>query len=210
MARKKRDLATVADPPATAPSKRQKKEVDAIASSSRPSRTSLAAEAVPRQNNSAASKNTKKGVGRPRKAYLSSVNSSAPLSSRSSLNGAFSIAKNTAERPRRTFKGTSVSAEDTPTKMTVPVTKSTRGRKKAVSTETAEDENAAKTKISVDVPKSQAAVHDAKEEHERELEESIGGDGPSYWLMKAEPESRMTEVRCPTASVIPLQKMMLI
>lgn len=77
-------------------------------------------------------------------------------------------------------------------------------------TETAEDEIASKTKFSVDVPKSQVPVHDTKKEHDRELEESIGGEGLSYWLMKAEPESRITEVRYPNASILPLQMTMLI
>jgi len=201
MARPKRKLTATADAPASASasSKRQKKEVDATASASRPSRTSLAAAAAPRpirSNTDVTSKDAKKGVGRPRKATSTSNNTPASRSSRSSVNKASSTAKDTVEKPRRSTKKASTSTNCTPIKKSVSTTKTTRGRKKSVKTESAEDETAAKTKITVDVSKSKAPVHDTKAEHDRGLEENIDGDGPSFWLMKAEPESRVTEVRC--------------
>ncbi len=199
MARPKRQLATDADTTAIAPSKRQRREAETTSSSSRPSQTSRSAATVSqptRKSESATTSDTKKVVGRSRKATSNVANSSAPRSQRSSVNKASSTAKDTAERPRRTLKAKSASLGVASKKSTASTTKTTRKRRKSALTETGEDETPTKTKFSVDVPETQASVHDAKKEHERELEESIGGDGPAYWLMKAEPESRITEVSC--------------
>lgn len=143
---------TIATPP-----KRQKKAVESTASSSRPSRTSLAATV------------------------------SAPRSTRSSLSETSPAVKKAVARPRKPVTATGISVNGTPEK-TVS-TKTFRGRKKSVQTTTDEEETLKTTKVSVDVPQSKDGVSDSKAEHDRELQKH--GDGPAYWLMKAEPDSRI-------------------
>ncbi|KAL9067387.1 MAG: hypothetical protein Q9161_006896 [Pseudevernia consocians] len=157
MAPAKRKANTAADVAGTVATKRLKRVVEPTASSSRPSRTSLAVAAAPRSTRSSIS-------GKP-----------TPVKP----------AKNTVKDP---LNGT---AKESATKTATKV-KATDSRKRGrpAKTTTSKEEAAAPEGTSillVDVPlREKPAVNGEAEE---EAETNSGG--PAYWLMKAEPESRI-------------------
>lgn len=160
MAPAKRKVNTAADVTSTGTTKRQKRVVEQpTASSSRPSRTSLAVAAA-----------------------------AAPRSTRSSIS-----AKSTPVKPAKDLAKDSVNgtAEKSATKTATKV-KATDSRKRGrpAKTTTQKEDFAAPegtSTIVVDVPlREKPAVNGEAEE---EAETNSGG--PAYWLMKAEPESRI-------------------
>lgn len=157
MAPAKRKANTAADTTSTAIAKKQKKVVEPTASSSRPSRTSLAVAAAPR-------------------------------STRSSIGG-----KSAPIKPAK--KKTKASVNETATKAAIKPAakvKATEGRKRGrPANTTTNDEEAVASEgastVIVDVPLRGKPAVNAEAEEEAEANR----EGPAYWLMKAEPESRI-------------------
>ena len=150
MAPAKRKAKTAADKTGTAAPKRQKKNIEPTASSSRPSRASLSEAAAPR-------------------------------STRSSISG-----KSAPDPP--TKKATKAS-DKVAAKNSVPKVKAIASRKRGKSAKTSvhgEETTASegKSTVVVDVPFREKPA-------EAEDEAEVNGEGPAYWLMKAEPESRI-------------------
>ena len=158
MAPTKRKAKTAADSTNIAATKRQKKVIEPTASSSRPSRTSLAEAAAPRSTRS-------------------SISSGKSVPDKPTKNATKASVNGTAKKP----------APKTATKA-----KATDGRKrgKPAKTITNEEEATApeeRSTVLVDVPFRKKPAENAEAEEEAE----VNGDGPAYWLMKAEPESRI-------------------
>lgn len=157
MAPAKRKASVAADITGTGATKRQKKVVESTASSSRPSRTSLAVAAAPHSTRSSISEK-------------STTVKSAKTTAKPAVNGR---SKNSVSK-------------------TAAKVKATDGRKRRTPTKTTTDKEEAavprgKSSISVDVPLREKPVLNA----EAEEEAGVDGEGPAYWLMKAEPESRI-------------------
>lgn len=156
MAPAKRKANNAADSTSTAPTKRQKKIVEPTASSSRPSRTSLAEAAAPR-------------------------------STRSSISGK-SPGKPAKKATKASDSGTAKKSEG----KTATKVKATDGRKRGKSAKTTTDKEETtapeeKSTVVVDVPFREKSAVTAESEDEVEVD----SEGPAYWLMKAEPESRI-------------------
>lgn len=151
----KRKASVAADATSTGATKRQKKVVEPTASSSRPSRTSLAVAAAPRSTRSSMSENP-------------TTVKPAKNTAKAAVNGAANKSKT----------ATNVRATDG------------RKRQRPAKTTTNEEEPAVPggpSSILVDVPlREKPAVNVEAEE-----EAGVNGEGPAYWLMKAEPESRI-------------------
>lgn len=153
MAPAKRKANTAADATSSAATKRQKKVVESTASSSRPSRTSLAEAAAPRSIRSSISgKST--SVKPPKNTNKASVNETASKAA----------TKNAAK-----VKATDSRKRENPAK-------------KATNDEDAVASEGTSTLL-VDVPLGQKTTMNAEAE--------VDGEGPAYWLMKAEPQSRI-------------------
>lgn len=157
MAPAKRKANTAADSTSTAPTKRQKKIVEPTASSSRPSRTSLAEAAAPR-------------------------------STRSLISGKSVPGKPAKNATKASVKGTAKKSEG----KTATKVKATNGRKRGKSAKTTTDKEETpapkeKSTVLVDVPFREKPAVTAEAEDEVE----VNGEDPAYWLMKAEPESRI-------------------
>ncbi|CAF9906842.1 MAG: hypothetical protein ALECFALPRED_002668 [Alectoria fallacina] len=157
MAPAKRRANTAADAASIATTKRQKKVVEPTASSSRPSRNTLALATAPRSTRSSISEKSMP-AGPAKKTTKISVNGTATKS-----------APKTATKVKATDGGK-------------------RGRpakKKTNEEETAKSEEP--STLFVDVPLREKPAVNAEAEEEAE----INSEGPAYWLMKAEPESRI-------------------
>ena len=157
MAPAKREATTAADSLGTTATKRQKRVIEPTASSSRPSRTSLAEAATPRSTRSSVS-----GKSVPEK--------STKYATKASVNG---------------------KAKKSATKSAAKV-KATEGRKRGKSAKTATNEGEAtetedESTVVVDVPFREKQGVNAEADEEAD----VNGEGPAYWLMKAEPESRI-------------------
>lgn len=157
MAPAKRKAKTAADSTGAPATKTPKKVIEQTASSSRPSRTSLAEAAAPRSTRSSISRK--------------------PVPDQPTKNATKASVNRTAKK----------SATKTATKA-----EATNGRKRGKSAKTTSDEEEAsapgeKSSVLVDVPirEKHAVAAEAEEEAE------VNGEGPSYWLMKAEPGSRI-------------------
>ncbi|CAF9929863.1 hypothetical protein IMSHALPRED_008016 [Imshaugia aleurites] len=156
MAPAKRKANAAADATSTTTNKKQKKIVEPTASSSRPSRTSLAI-------------------------------ATAPRSTRSSISG-----KSTPVKPTKKTTKASVNGNATKPATKVKATDSTNDRKRGRPAKATNDkkETAApggSSTVLIDVPLREKPVGNAEAEEEAEA----SGEGPAYWLMKAEPESRI-------------------
>ncbi len=156
-ATRKRKANTAADANSTAATKKQKKAIEPTASSSRPSRSSLAEAAAPR-------------------------------STRSSVSGKSAPDKSTQKAAQAPVSGTAKK----PATKTATKAKATDGGKRGKSAKTAtkEEEVAVPrgtSAVLVDVPFKQKLGVDAGAEEEGE----VNDEGQAYWLMKAEPESRI-------------------
>ena len=158
MAPVKRKVNANADSTGTTATKRQKRVVEPTASSSRPTRSSIAAAAAPR-------------------------------STRSSVSGKIEPAKSTKNAAKAAVDYTTKK----PATKTAANVKATEGRKKrgkSAKTAAKEEEVAVSrdpSAILVDVPIREKLAVDAGAEEEAE----VNGEGPAFWLMKAEPESRI-------------------
>ena len=157
MAPVKRKANTAVDATSTTAKKRQKKVAEPTASSSRPTRTSLAVAAAPR-------------------------------STRSSTSG-----KSTPVKPsKRTAKASINDIANKPASKTATKVKATNSGKRGrpARTTTDEEETAAPvgtSNVLIEVPFREKPAVNA--EAEEDVEADSGG--PAYWLMKAEPESRI-------------------
>ena len=157
MAPAKRKAKTAADSTGAVATKRQKKVIEATASSSRPSRTLLAEAAAPRSTRSSIS--------------------GKPVPEKSIKNTTKASVNRIAKKP----------ALKTATKV-----EATNSRKRGKSAKTITDEEEAiasreESSVLVDVPIREKPAIAAEAEEEAE----VNGEGPAYWLMKAEPESRI-------------------
>ena len=150
MAPAKRKAKTAADKTGTATSKRQKKNIEPTASSSRPSRASLSEAAAPRSTRSSIS-----GKSAPDPPTKKATKASVKMAAKNCVPKVKAI----ASRKRGKSAKPSVHGEET----TAPEGKST---------------------VVVDVPFREKPA-------EAEDEAEVNGEGPAYWLMKAEPESRI-------------------
>ena len=158
MAPAKRKAGTAADATSTITTKKQKKVVEPTASSSRPSRTSLAVAAAPR-------------------------------STRSSISE-----KSTALKPanKKTKASTNATATKSATKTATKV-KATdgqkRGRPATTTTDKEETISEGASTVLVDIPLREKPAGNAEAEEKAQVNDE--GEGPAYYLMKAEPESRI-------------------
>ena len=160
MAPAKRKANPAADAASTAPMKKQKKAVEPTASSSRPSRTSLAEAAAPRSTRS-----SDIGKSTPAKSNSKSTKATTKATTKAPVNGT----------------GTKSATK------TAKEAKTTDGRKRGNPAKTAKhEEEAAEPEVTstlvVDVPVREKPA--AKPAAEEEFE--TGSEGPAYWYVFSE------------------------
>lgn len=162
--RSKHNVKTAAEPVAEPAAKlnRSTKAVEATASSTRPSRTTLAASQVPRSTRSSSNGTPVKGLGKAVNKSMSSAKKSNALTKRAKT------AKSTTARGKKARKATSAAAYDEEAPAAV-----SKGRHQA--------------NISVKLSAKEGQAVEAYSDDEAEDD----NEGPSYWLMKAEPGSRV-------------------
>lgn len=148
---------------------RSKKTVETTASSTRPNRVALALASAPRSTRSSSGstpiKNVKKASGRSK----SSIANGAPVKAETKA-----VAKPRANSSKKV--GTAKDAA---------VEKAELGELKEASSTKANGRRQANVSVEVSAKERQSLNHVSDDEADED------NDGPSYWLMKAEPDSRI-------------------